>query len=184
MTRGGGSRSKTTVIVPRDITGSTRHSGSDFIVPGTALLTIETRPVPGRLLGRLMPILLLLSACSTQMDTSRAPAPAVTLTSDEAVAMAVEVASHPQPELSPGATSPVVLTVELIRLEDALRQAGGSDSVPAGMSADAPVWFVALQGEWKAAFPRPANGEEESYNHLWIIVDANSGEVTFSSARR
>lgn len=127
-------------------------------------LTIETRLVPGRMLGRLMPALLLLSACSTWMGTGKAPTPAVSLTSEEAVAMAVEVASHPQPELRPGATSPVVLTAELIGLDDALRRVGGDGGVSADWSPGDPVWLVALQGEWRSTFPRPANEEEESYN--------------------
>lgn len=146
-------------------------------------LMIESALVPGRMFARLMPALLLLSACSPWMGTGKAT-PAVSITSEEAVAIVVQIASRPQIELSPGATSPVVLTAELISLDDALRRAGGGDSVPAGMSADTPVWLVELLGEWRSAFPRPANGEEESYNHLWMIIDANSGEFVFSSARR
>ena len=109
----------------------------------------------------------------------------VGLAATQAVGIALNIASQPQPELNLTLATPTVISSELMTLREALQRATDSDSVPSGMEPGSPVWFVTLRGEWVSAFPRPTReATQEPYRHMSIVIDAESGDMLFSSAYR
>ena len=111
-----------------------------------------------------------------------------TISREEAIAIALQIARGPKPELSPALTEPVNVQAERMRLIDALRLLDETIG-PGGDPYDKEtvVWLVTMEGTWMSAFPRqPPDAPEpepEPYRHYAIILDATSGTTIMDMAR-
>jgi len=107
---------------------------------------------------------------------------------EEAIAIALQIARAPQPELSPALTEPVNVQAERMRLIDALRLV--DETIGLGgdpYDKETVVWLVTMEGTWMIEFPRqPPDApepEQEPYRHYAIILDATSGTTIMGMAR-
>jgi len=114
---------------------------------------------------------------------------------EEAIAIALQIARAPQPELSGALTEPTNVQAEQMKLIDAYRRLDVTTELGAGSydyDNEAVVWLVTMEGVWTDEFPRPTDvpepepsdvPEPEPYRHYAIILDATSGSVIMVSAR-
>ena len=125
----------------------------------------------------LMPVLLLFASCSLLPRTDG-------ISEQDAIKVAVEIASVPRPEISAGQTTPTNLRAERMTLGEAFQRIHAGEEIPSGRSADLPVWLVFMDGIWLDEFPRPADlPTPEPYRHLVVILDAKSGAEIESTFR-
>ena len=106
---------------------------------------------------------------------------------EEAIAMALQIARAPQPELSGALTEPANVQAERMTLIDAYRHLDVTTELGAGSyDNEAVVWLVTMEGTWMSEFPRQPNApepEQDPYRHYAIILDATSGSPIMISAR-
>jgi len=106
---------------------------------------------------------------------------------EEAIAIALQIARAPQPELSPALTEPVNVQAERMKLIDAvgrLDETIGSGAGP--YDKETVVWLVTMEGTWANAFPHQPGApepEQELFHHYAIILDATSGTTIMGVAR-
>jgi len=100
---------------------------------------------------------------------------------EEAIAIALQIARAPQPELSPALTEPVNVQAERMTLIDAYRRLDVTTELGAGpYDKETVVWLVTMEGTWTVEFPRQPDApepEQEPYHHYAIILDATSGST-------
>ena len=106
---------------------------------------------------------------------------------EEAIAIALQIARAPQPELRPALTEPVNVQAERMKLIDAVRRLDETTELGAGSYDDeAVVWLVTMEGTWTVEFPRPPDAlepEREPYHHYAVVLDATSGSTIMVLAR-
>ncbi len=104
---------------------------------------------------------------------------------EETIAIALQIARAPQPELSGALTEPTNVQAERMRLIDAVRRLDETTELGAGSyDNEAVVWLVIMEGVWTDEFPRPTDvPEPKPYRYYAIILDATSGSVIMVSAR-
>lgn len=121
---------------------------------------------------------LLLSGCVP----SQAPTRASLFTREQAVAAAVKIASNSAPEISGALSPPGNIQAERMTLAEALQRMSGDAKLPPGYSADAPVWYVTMDGLWASEALAPGvTATQRPYHHYRVILDARTGTDIESS---
>jgi hypothetical protein len=124
-------------------------------------------------------VVLLLTGCSAQSNTAHEE-----ISEQEAMDVALKSASISRPELSGSQVTPSHVQAEQMTLGEAVKRIDENNSVPAGYSANMPVWLVTMDGIWLDEYPRPMDlPTPEPYRHFIIIIDAKSGIEIESAAR-
>jgi hypothetical protein len=120
-------------------------------------------------------------ACASSPRVSPQETPGPQLTRPQAVALALDIAGGPQPEIAQGSATASVVSASLVPLDEAMLISTGETARPSDRRIS-PVWLVTLSGEWSSAFPRAVSGATETpYHHMRVVLDARSEELLIAS---
>ena len=123
--------------------------------------------------------ILLLSGCAQESRVTDN-----SISKQEAIDIALKIASMSQPEMSGSQVTPSNVHAEQTTLGEAIKRIRENSDVATGYTPDMPVWLVTMDGIWLDEFPCPTDlPTPEPYRHFIIIIDAKTGLEIEGSAR-
>ena len=112
-------------------------------------------------------IILLLSGCTMASRTTNNE-----ISQQEAIDIAIEIASMSIPEISGSQVAPSNIQAEKMKLEEAAQRLNSYPDVFSGESPTLQVWLVSMDGIW---LPADVPGVlQKPYRHLSIVIDAKT----------
>ena len=122
--------------------------------------------------------ILLLSGCAQESRVTDN-----SISKQEAIDIALNIASTSQPEISGSQVTPSNVHAEQMTLGEAIKRIRENSDVATGYTPDMPVWLVTMDGIWlnEMKLPRPTDlpatdlPTPEPGRHFIIIIDAKTG---------
>ncbi len=128
---------------------------------------------------------LMLVGCSMVKNRQPTPTVSTTISQEEAIEIAVQIALQGGVEINPPSIKPYNARAELANLSEALKSLTGNDAIPVGENPNTLVWMVTMDGLWTSGFPHPPGTPTlEPYQHFTVLIDASTGGQEFVSANR
>jgi hypothetical protein len=94
----------------------------------------------------------------------------------EAIDMALEIASSPHPEISGAQITPHNINAQQMTFDEAVKKLNENNEVPSGQDPNMIVWYITMEGIWQDEFPRPEDfPTPTAYHRYTIILDAKTG---------
>ena len=99
-----------------------------------------------------------------------------TISEQEAIDAALEVASTSRPEISGPQEEPSNIRAEQITLDEAVKKLSKGHQPRSGYDPNMTVWFVTMDGLWLNELDAPGVVITPApYRHYAVIIDANTG---------
>lgn len=122
-------------------------------------------------------MILLFSGCASESLADDA-----SITQQDAMEIAVEIASVSIPEFGASQVAPSNIRAEKMTLAEAAeRLHSSSQNTFSEESPDMQVWLVSMDGIW--LLPDVPGIRQKPYRHLSIVMDANAGLEIFRNAQ-
>lgn len=98
------------------------------------------------------------------------------ISKQEAIDVALEIASSPRPEISGAQITPHNVIAQQMTFDEAVKKINQNHEVPSGQNPNMIVWYVTMEGVWYDEFPRPEDFPTPiPYHRYTIILDAKTG---------
>lgn len=106
------------------------------------------------------------------------------ISNQEAIDVALEIASSSRPEISGAQIPPYNITAEQMTLNEAVKHINPSNEVAVSYDPNMMVWFVTMEGIWLDEFPRPEDFPTPvPYHYYSVILDAKTAlEIEISAS--
>jgi len=113
-----------------------------------------------------------------------AASPVLSVSREQAIEAALDIARSPQVEISPAQVPPRNVEAKLTTRADARRRVEGIDATLADADVGRPVWLVTMEGLWRSGFLMPTGvPTPEPYPRHMVVLDAMTGEQLMVAAQ-